>query len=416
MKPPKAPTVYFDTRNGSYWLEIAPRRYMPLGKADAAVHLMKAGINGNVKDEQGLTQVDLAFHAAQIERAMDYCGPLAGYQAGPFETRQGKKVLVTVGYRFTEAKKGKTPLFDRFLSQLLGDGQADVFKAWVKFRRASLLRGDFKPAQVLILAGPSSCGKSFLQHLITELIGGRSASPWQYMLGQSAFNAHLAEAEHLAIEEAKDASIDIRSRNRLGEAFKELIVVQDMHVHAKGKQPLSLPTYRAVTMSVNDELEKLMVLPPIDGSLADKIILLKCSPATLDEDRLKNMREFGAELPAFAAQCDAMEIPKQDRCPRYGFKAWQNPDLLEFIQDQAPETQLLTIIEETVLACPEGFWQGSAEALKAELLRTRSASSVSQLLSYPSACGTLLGRIRMKHPDRIESVKRRGLTVWRIRR
>ncbi len=45
--------------------------------------------------------------------------------------------------------------------------------------------------------------------------------------------------------------------------------------HAKHREPLTLTPFWRLSISVNDEPENLMVLPPIDESLGDKMILLK---------------------------------------------------------------------------------------------------------------------------------------------
>jgi len=78
--------------------------------------------------------------------------------------------------------------------------------------------------QEVVLAGSIEMrkGKSCSPELIvTPLLGGRSAKPYQFMSGQTAFNANLFEAEHLMIEDDVACS-EHQARRSFGSASKQI--------------------------------------------------------------------------------------------------------------------------------------------------------------------------------------------------
>ncbi len=407
-----APILYFD-RTGDYWLEVRPGNFLPLTSKDCKLHLRVAGLS---KEEfvGPLNQLERAFYVAQLERSLDYSGPLAGHPVGPFTTTDGRRVLVTSGPRFIAAKEGDTEHLNRLCAELLGTEQTEFLFCWLKCARDSMLRQDFRPGQLLALAGPSGCGKSLLQAIIGEWLGGRTAKPYRYMIGETAFNGDLAGAEHWCIED-ENSSTDIRQRRKFGASIKEAVVNKEISVHAKGRQAVTLPTFRRTTLSVNDEPENLSILPPLDASLADKLMLFRCERANIGADRLATWAQLTGELPALAFELDRFKIRKELKDSRYGVKAFHNPELVECLTSLSPEQRLLNLIDDVVFEKEEDLpFVGSTEQLEKALRSSQFSFSVDKLLNYSSACGVYLGRLAARLPGRFSKEKKRSGAVWRI--
>lgn len=416
----KLPEIYFDAGGKGYWLSLPSRRFLCLEKKDVGVHLIHAGLDTS-QQSGPLGVLDRAFLISRLERAVDYAGPLAGHRIGPFVTSSGNRILVTSEAReevfkpAAQCKKMEAPRLEQFLHELFGPEQVGSVLLWLKLARQSLMTGDFRPGQMLVLAGPSNCGKSLFQALVTEILGGRSGKPYRYMIGETSFNADLASSEHLMIED-ENASVDIRARRKFGAAIKEFTVCTELSVHAKGRQAITLPTFKRITLSVNDEPENLMILPPMDSSLLDKIMLFKCGKAELSENRVENWQRFTSEIPAFCALLKTLRVPKNLACPRFGVLAYHNADLLELLHAVAPETRLLNLIDEIINWKKEGEdWRGTAEELERQLRSSAFSFAVEKLLYFSSACGTYLGRLAMRYPNRFECRKVKGKTVWIVR-
>ena len=164
-----------------------------------------------------------------------------------------------------------------FLKNLLTTSDCDqlphVF-GWLKVAYESLASGRNRPGQALALAGPPASGKSLAQNLFTEILGGRAAKPYRYMSGGTDFNGDLFACEHLMIED-DIGTTDIRSRRNFGTRIKEFTVNQVQSCHPKQRPAISLTPFWRLSISLNEEPENLLILPPFDESLRDKIILLK---------------------------------------------------------------------------------------------------------------------------------------------
>lgn len=417
-KDQKLPEIHFDLRSGAYWLRNGGR-YLKLADSDVKIHFMHAGFFWSQEDEDtGMKAGERVLVKAQLDKWVDYAGPLAGHKQGVFQTPGGSRILVTEAPRFEFPRtKGdeEWPFIEKFLFTLLGDEQAKRFMLWLKFSRLSLATGDFRPGQLVVLAGPARCGKSFLQWLVTQALGGRCAAPYRYMVGETSFNADLATAEHLAIEDVA-ASTDIRARRKFGAAIKEFTVCAELSVHGKGKQAITLPTFRRLTLSVNEEAENLMIVPPMDASLADKVMLFKCQDATavLSEERRDNAKRVMDDMPAFCAALAKLPCPPRLRCPRFGVVAYHHPELVQLLTASEPHLQLLELVDQIIFKKSEEPWTGSAHDLELELRESSFNFAVDRLLYFSGACGTYLGRLKSKSNGRVNGMQSNGKTRWAI--
>src|SRR5439155_7072976 len=126
------------------------------------------------------------------------------------------------------------------------------------------------PRKLMGLAGSRNYGKSLLQSLFTLILGGRSAKPFRYMSGATQFNAELFGAEHLMIED-EHSSTDIRARRTFGAQIKQFTVNKTQSCHDKKCRALMLSPFWRISLSVNDEPEAMMVLPPMSDSEQDSL-------------------------------------------------------------------------------------------------------------------------------------------------
>lgn len=418
--------VFFDGRDCGYWFRIADR-YLKLGAKDVRMHLRTQGLRDDLY-WKGLREVDYPLWRAQMDRIIDYAGPLAGHRVGIFQNSSGRRFLVTdePAQLWAECpKRCKKPAwFLRFVEELLPGDQSNYFYHWLKIALVSARRGDFRPGQVVVLAGPSQCGKSLLQQIVSEVLGGRSANPFRYMMGETQFNYDLAWAEHWLIEDPASTT-DIRTRRLFGSKLKECTVNRDFSIHQKGKDALLLPVFRRVTLSTNDEPENLAVIPPMDASIADKVFLFKCQPADVGEDRKVIWDTVLAETKLIRAWLlNLPEIEASLADARFGIRAWHHPDLLRELSDLSPEARLLTLMDAVLFPPPDPLKEEAdvpdmpvhykALDLEKKLRESAFGFEVDKLLKYSSACGTYLGRLSKTSPGRISKAVKDGYTLWTI--
>jgi hypothetical protein len=167
----------------------------------------------------------------------------------------------------------------------------------------------------------------------------------------------------------------------------------------------------------------LMILPPIDESLQDKLIILKAAkhpmpmPSVSDAEREVFMAALRAELPHFVDFLTKWQIPEHLVSQRYGITHYHHPEILEALGTFAPETRLLEMIETELFdSIAPGTWEGTAIQLERVLVSDNSkvAREARRLLSFPVACGTYLGRLQKLHPERFKSEHTRTGNKWTI--
>jgi hypothetical protein len=440
---PKVIQAHYDVGRKCYWTTNSRGGWIEINEQSLRRLLKKQGFRATRLEGERLSEVDQKLNEIQLEQDVAYAGPLAGHRSGVFEC-YGNRILVTTSPKLVEPKTGDWPMLRQFLQNLLVDGAYDqrpYVYAWLKLGYEALRARRLRPAPVMGIAGPRNSGKSLLQNLVTVIFGGRVAKPYRYMSGRTDFNGELFSAEHLMVED-EAPSTDLRSRRALGAHIKAFTVNQTQSCHVKNRQAITLAPFWRVSISVNDEPENLMILPPIsaseDDSLGDKIILLraKLADVPMRTETLEQWSAFWetlmAELPAFLDFLLNWEVPKELRHPRYGMKTWHHPELLLALDALAPETRLLSLIEEVLFTDHENklgsghvvtrsrtkaSWEGTAEELES-LLRSDPAYGyeAQKLFSWSTACGTYLGRLAKKHPTRVESDRSSNARRWILRR
>jgi len=300
--------------------------------------------------------------------------------------------------------------------ELDGETQLVTFTSWMKNRYESLRAKTRQPGQALVLAGPVDCGKSLLQQIITAILGGRSAKAMRYMSGKTEFNADLIGAEHLVLED-EQSSTDMRFRLNMGARIKE-IAVNDVHsCHGKGKDAVSLRPFWTLSISLNDQEENLLVLPPITQDLADKLILLRCQkpkaefPTGTHRLRAAYWQKILSEVPAFAHYLVNYSIPPQLADRRFGVRYFHHPALIASLQSLAPEAKLLELIDrELWQGTTDEWWEGSAAELEARLRAEFSEvkHEAGRLFSWGNACAAYLGRLETQGKGERVQRKRTG--------
>jgi hypothetical protein len=429
--------AFYDAGRKCYWVENARGGWIEVNEASLSKRLRRAGLRLKAAEGEYLSEVHAKLIEIQDHYDLAYAGPLAGHQSGLVEI-SGNRILVTSSPKLIEPQKGEWKMLSGIIDNLLIDGvydQRDYVFGWSKVSYEALRAGVLRPGQAMVLAGPKNCGKSLLQALFTEILGGRCAKPYRYMSGSTPFNADLFGAEHLMIED-EHSSTDIRARRALGSHIKQLTVNQMQSCHDKGRRAITLNPFWRVSISVNDEPEAMMVLPPMSDaeqdSLSDKLFLLRARkaqmPMATDDyvQRTLFWQRLMGELPAFLYFLVNWQIPETLRDGRFGIKTWHHPKLLADLDALAPETRLLALIDEVVFGDSIGayikvvnnreVWQGTAEQLEQVLFGSDFKVEAQRLLTFSIATGTYLGRLASKRPDRVKKNRSGDSRGWMISR
>ena len=426
------PRLYFMPHDGSYWKTDVAGKWIKINEGSATLEIRAAGFAG--KGEGALNEAERCRLDIQTRQNVNYAAPLAGYRAGHYRINEND-VLVTESPRLIVPRAGEWPTLRLIFERLFADPKHDqlsYFYGWLKCGLEAIQSGRWAPGQALAMAGPIESGKSLIQLLITELFSGRCADPFLYLTGRTDFNADLFRAEHLMFED-KAESIDIRARRHFAAGIKGIAVNRDHYCHPKGKPALTLTPIWRLTISLNDDPERLLVLPPLDDDVADKVMLLQVQagpmpmPTTTPAEKEAFWQRLKGELPAFAAYLQAWEIPVALRSPRFGITHFHHPVLVEALQKSSPEHRLLDLIDlgidfrarvgmnEHEAGCRA--WEGTALELEQKLTQQngRVTREATKLLAWGNTCGTLLGRLQgTPGLARVSSRVVNGKTRWTV--
>jgi hypothetical protein len=422
---------YFEPQSSRYLVRNSTGRWLPLTEAGYKRHLRARGLKSKPDEGTTLSDIDAAILEVQDRRDVSHYGPICGQNAGLLEVN-GQRILVTEDMRLPEPAAGKWKNLESILRGLLlggelpeiGARQLATFHGWARSSVEALLAGKSQQQQVLALCGPPGSGKSFLQSIITYLLGGRGAKAERYFSGKTPFNADLYAVEHLILED-EYCSTRIDQRLKLGAALKQHTVSTNLgSLHAKGRNAVNLPGWWRVSITLNDDPEAMMVLPPLDRHIKDKIILLRASsfewPMSMQttEQRVRFHDQIISEIPAYLHWLlHEWEMPGEVSDPhRYNVATFHHPELAEALHCFSPEAELHELLG---IAYADRIGRGlTIEASASEIedqLRRAAPQRAERLFSFRNACGTYLGRLASLHSEHLEAKRDESRRWWIIR-
>jgi hypothetical protein len=377
-------------------------------------------ISPKTKDDERISQFDqILLHVMKKRRVEKMLPAIGGYPQGMHRDHQGRRFIVAQGPRVIEPKAGEWPLIREIIEtrmDLSRDGadgvdQTKYFYSWLKYADESRMAGpgNFTSGHCLIMAGQRGCGKGFIQEfIITPLMGGREADPKQFLIARKAddFNAELVEAEHWKQEEVPLENQHMSTRVMLSERIKDAVTKRQIRMRLMRTEPLMVYPFNRLSISLNDDPDKMRNLPLMTGDFVDKILLLKLAHGKMPmvTDTITQKREFreavAAELPAFLQWLrheyvipdellvypEAHPVSPGGAATRFGFMEFQHPDLVSDLFDDTPAAELMTLIDTAVFTMGNGvlehrIWEvPSAGQLKTDKLWHDSALTLETLL------------------------------------
>lgn len=420
--------VAFSRDKSDYWRKTADGTFARTREEDLKRHLRKDGFFVGTCYTPGITLFDQCITYAQDNCHVATVFNLAGHTPGIYTTREGRRVLVPDGMRPMETAEGEFPETQRFLSELFGEFQIDYALAWLQSALVDLKTGhpdSWRSSHLLCLVGEPGCGKSMFQTLVTELMNGGEADPYDMLMGseKGKFTQDLANAPHWRMED-KPPIFKLQARAAFAETVKHHSVSKTLEVHAKGRDKIQLPTFRRMTLSTNEDSSALTVLPALTSGIIDKLLILRCSKATnLGPDYYANISKFRREMPAFRHfLLHKYRVPEELRADadRMGFRAFINEDVRAWLDDSDPKKRFLEILDAVLFPDedkdgPTVPFRGTATDIQQRLCSDPKWGVMArQLLPSSNSCGHLIRDIAKDAPDRFKETRPKGVSHWTI--
>ena len=432
-RPPLDHTKYFyECKTARIWYQNRESKWIHESHDEFTRFLHTAcGLSKSRKN--GPSECDQVIVWIHQHNSVDVITDLAGH-FGPKVVEHGNlRILCRNSPKLFVPVEGDYPILTLLLSGMLAGEQYQHNLWWTAQALDDLYNQRTTTGLANVYCGPVSAGKSLWQFVLTQIFGGRMARPYQFMSGQTTFNAHTFAAEHLVIEDEHSAT-DLKSRLALGTAIKGLIANQDKQVHAKFQTPfMSPPLWQRLTVSLNNESSNVALLPPGDSSLDHKMSLydVQCVPMPMPTGNGTEQAIFRdtllAELPPFIWDLlNQTKIPLEWRDNRFGLKAFRSKVILDIMEDHQPEIKLLEYLD--LLYFTENEYdfvktefhgaakEGTISEIEAELRHKGSPvkSLADDMLRGHGTLGNYLRKLLKSHPARVAYKKNDSRRLFKI--
>jgi len=280
------------------------------------------------------------------------------------------------------------PWIAGYLTNLFDDQQRAVFLSWLGHFYNNARVGKPRKGHALFVAGDVSAGKTFLsQFVIGTLMGGHQEAS-SYILGSTSFNESLFSAPVWTVDDATMSS-DPKRHALYSQMVKKFVANPYQEFHPKFKKAVTHKFNGRLIVTMNDDATSVKMLPNIEHSILDKLVILKASKQKTNFSGAE--ARVAQEMPAFADFVSGWQIPAElmtrpDEVARFGFNSWHHPELMETARDSSSSAGVLELLE---MWRPQWFrknsqpqWTGTATELLGELKATETVSSLVDRVAY----------------------------------
>ncbi|WP_438482743.1 DUF5906 domain-containing protein [Oleiharenicola lentus] len=392
------PAYYFDSMSRLFWMKNEAGEWVDLNETQFKRELKKThGLSDkpNVKAGEAISPLDEKLREVEQNSRVAYAGLLAGYRAG-MHMITGRRVLVMEDPVFIEPKEGAWPVLEKFFTGLLvgeeptddNGGKSTIdqrpwFFAWLQHGVQSYMDCQRTNGLALGIAGEPDCGKSFLTWVLRQIFGGRVGKPYAAMTGQDNFNKDAAEAVLQLVDDENQADTKLDQRQKFASEIKKFVANNEFRLRAMHKDGFSVEVLRRLVVLVN--LQGILVLPPLDGDVDDKIMLLKgytrprpskqittetpleeaCWPSPMptrtEAEKESYRATVRAELPAFLWWLlRIFKMPSHVSGGRFIVRHWHHPAIKAELHEMSPHTRLWDLIVRSKVVFNE-YVEGDAE-------------------------------------------------------
>jgi hypothetical protein len=361
-----AEMFYYDGEK--YWGEVNGS-WEHHRREDAQLHIKDAGGNPNKKKGKNLSEVESVLCYIQKQRRVHSAAPIL------FESQQvvdvySRRILNTSKKKVMQPAETGDPkdfpwLYDFIMNSFNGDQNGvpahEYFIAWFKRFYQTSYEQNPQQGQSIVIAGGAHSGKSlFVNWVIGRAMGG-ACDASDILLGKTRFNM---EAAHNSVWLCDDAvnNADMNTRQELAMRLKAMAAKPTVRYEPKFQNSSELPFKGRVIVCCNTDPESLRILPTMDGTIQDKIMLFRFNynyHAHFFDNNSENEGRILRELPFFLRwllnyQVDPRVIDTKHA--RFGVISFHHQALVEEATSEQPETRLAEVIRK-LMAIEKGNYK-----------------------------------------------------------
>ncbi len=411
--------LYFDGR--SYWrkLEGTGDYWCPLSTEMARRHLaVKYGLDVKVPKGENFSEVEAVLHRLETSK---YVAAALPFPCDPREVVliDGVPHLNVSNVRViqptAEVKEWGEgfPFVSGYLSQLfLHEDSLTHVLAWMRHAYLGALRGSPTRGHALFIAGPTGTGKTLFSRCIMGNIFGGCRDASAVLVDGDKYSDRLFESFIWAIDDSYAAN-DPRAHARYSTAIKSVVANPTARYAKKYGAETDIPFNGRLVVTLNDDALSLEMLPNIEASLQDKIIVVRTGADPVDLPARWGELDVivKVELPNFLRWLIDWEPPADvvGEVTRFGYAAHQDEQLIE----DAREESSIGIIGELVQVFKVIYKLGHKESTEWSGTTTELLSLMASYPETQHCCPknpTVLGRqLRQAMGQGLKGIQRKSV-------
>jgi hypothetical protein len=423
----------YDGRN--FWI-MEDTLWTQWSKEDFGQELRCRGYDGSKARGKTHSEIDKIENTVKKTRRVSKALPFLYHPSGII-TYNGEKFMNTSNVNvlqpsapyisgsmkcITDGKKAFPFLHDLFLSMFSKnmdpeDPQLIAFLSWLKYFYQSSLEQHPGPGQALVLAGNANKGKTFTNRAVLgKLMGGYGDASAHLVDGQQ-WTDGIASMPIMAIDDAI-ATSDYQALNKFTQRIKKYTANSSVSYNAKYGATGEVPWFGRIVITCNLDPESLRILPSMDMSTRDKIMLFKTSPVKV---KFKSWSEMDSlmlvELPKFARFLLEWPMPEDRISPeaRFYVKPYHDRSLFDEALYQSADSTTTEALTTFLSAFFDQYpdkehWVGTGLLLHNDM-SDMMPSSMREIKSRQLS--TCLGKMA-KNGFSMEQYRAKGSRQWKI--
>lgn len=389
--------LFYDESSGQFyraWTKEAPAR--PLNREDLKLELRARGLDPKPPKGQLMSEQDIAIRTIQQYQSADVVAPMIFRPMGIFD-HGGLRFLNTSRIRPFLPAEGhfpwghKFPWIAEYFTNAFGD-QLERFQAWWAHFYQGALSGTPGTGLALAVAGSHCAGKNFFTNAILgQSVGGHKDAS-RFVTGEDGFNALLVAAPIWTLHDTASPS----DSRKYSQNLKRVVANREVLTRGMFREGVDVPWNGRVVITMNTDPESLRMLPDLEVSIRDKIMLLKIADAK--SSVFPTDPEIREELPYFCAWSRDFQIPEAMVDRRFGVRHWHHPELLAAAMAESPTQSTVDILDawrrEWFAVVETKEWTGTPTELLTRLSESAAVGSVAQrMFRTPEALGRQVRKV-----------------------
>jgi len=297
--------------------------------------------------------------------------------------------------------------------------QLDYLLAWWKHFYENGLKQTPRTGHAMFIAGDTNAGKTLLSTgLISRTVGGH-ADASAYLLGEDRFTSHVIRSPIMSVDDTMGAT-DAKRHTRYSAMVKKVTANRHQMYEEKFVKAGMVEWLGRIVVTCNLDPESLRLLPNVDISIVDKIMLLRCAKREFKfPEPIEMERILSEELPCFCKWLLNWEIPEECQGDvRFGVKPYHDKHLYQASLQTSGSYSffelLVDFLQDYKAAADAGvtYWEGTATQLVADMRTDERIGSLA--LGYaPTQAASLLGQLKARGYD-LTKVRSSSKRLWRI--